>query len=245
MRAAESEFVIFLDSDDYWCDSHGLEEIDTLIDSNVDVLCFASKNYNQDTGALSDDRYDYPQELNAMDSERCLEFMITHDRFNLSAAKKVYRRRFLMDNQLLFEPGIKSEDIEHGLRMVNYLPNYRFLNKKLYVYRHRDNSISATINANHLDDYYYIIEKFASYPYVNENVRKLSLSYLGYQYALLIGYVTIKDSENRKARLKKLKPYAFLLCYPGYPRTEKIYKFCRVFGFNLTRCLLGAMLRTK
>ena len=245
LRAASSEFVIFLDSDDYWSDSHGLEEIDTLLDANIDVLAFASKDYYQKTGTICEDRYDYSSELNDLNPESCLEYMITHDRFNLSAAKKVFRRAFLLDNLLVFEPGIKSEDIEHGLRMANCLPNYRFLDKKLYVYRHRSNSNSTTVNEKHLRDYLYIIQKFASYEYVNERVERLLLSYVGYQYALLLAYVVSSNVKNRQWFMKELKSYVYLFSYPGYPRTEKIYSVYKKFGFYVTAMLLGIYLKTK
>lgn len=245
LKAASSVYVIFLDSDDYWSDSHGLEEIDAIVEPDTDVLAFASKDYNQRTGVITDDRYDYPSELNAMESERCLEYMITHDRFNLSAAKKVFRREFLINNQLFFEAGIKCEDIEQGLRIANCLPHYRFLNAKLYVYRHRENSISTSVDAKHLDDYFYIIKKYASFSYVSENVRRLLLSYVGYQYALLLGYTKKSNTDNKSLLFKELRQYSYLLSYKGYKRTEKVNKFYQVFGLQLTALCLGFYLKYK
>lgn len=245
VKAATTDYIIFLDSDDYWYDKQGLEKIDRLLAPNVDVVFFASKNLDQRTGILTDDRYSYPKEMNELAPEDCLAHMICSDRFNLSAAKKVYSRSFFVNSQLFFTPGIKSEDIEQGLRMANCLPNCRFLDEKLYVYRHRANSRSTTVGAKHLEDYLYIIKKYANFPYHNEHVRQLLLSYLGYQYALLLAYATIRRTGNNKRILKELKPYSDLLTYPGYPRTEMICRLYRILGFRLTGIALGVYLKRK
>ena len=245
IKIADSEFIIFLDSDDYWNDSEGLQKLDKLTSPDVDIIAFSSLNYYEDAKTFSEDRYDYPEKLNHMTPEQCLDYMIKNDRFNVSACKKVFKKSFFVNNKLYYKPGIKSEDIEQGFRMANCLPTYRFLNEKLYVYRHRSNSITTTIDEKHILDYFKTIVTYSNFKYRNENVRELLLSYLGYQYALLLAYTTNTQIKKKEAVLQKLKNYLYLLSYSGYPRTEKIYKLYKRSGFTITRYALGFYLRSK
>lgn len=243
IRNARGEYVIFLDSDDYWYDSQGLDKVDSLMHEDVDVVVFASKNLYCDSGEMIDDRYNYPAELNTMEPQLCLEYLITHDLLNMSAAKKAIRRDFLINNDLFFQQGIRSEDVEWGLRLANNLPRYRFLNEKLYVYRHRSNSVTTTVDEKHLSDYLGIICKFANYNYHNEEVQNSLLSYVAYQYALLLAYVTLLKPSRKKEMLDELKKYIFLFQYTSYPRSKIISTVHRIVGFHGTRYFLALYLK--
>ena len=241
-----SEYIIFLDSDDFWTDNTALERINCLTSPQVDIIVFSSVNYYENSGKTVNDRYDYPEILNTLSSEECIDYMIKHDLFNVSACKRVFKRSFFVTNDLFFKPGIKSEDIEQGIRTANCLPIYKFLNSKFYVYRHRESSISTTVGEKHIEDYLNTIETYANFMgYYNDHIQTVLLSYLGYQYALLLAYFTSTRMKNRQGTLKKLKSFSYLLSYPGYPRTEKINKAYKILGFNLTRFMLAVYLKMK
>ena len=246
LERCTSEYVIFLDSDDFWCDKEGLQKIDSIVCSKeVDVVVFASKDYYEETGEMVDDGYNYPSWLNECSPEECLKGMISHGLLNMSAAKKVYRREFLVDYDLFFEPGIKSEDVEQGIRMINCLPRYAVINEKLYVYRHRKGSISTSVDRKHIEDYIKIIEKYAVYSYTNDSIREYILSYVGYQYALLLAHSEKIHDRALKEKVNSLKKYSFLLKYDKYPRTKKVGIIYSILGFRLTKVLLYLYLKRK
>ena len=245
VRCASGEYIIFLDSDDYWNDVDGLQKLDALIEPDVDIVAFASKNFYSNSGKMLDDRYDYPAVLNTMEPQACLIYMIKHDLLNLSAAKKVIRRQFFLEHDLFFQVGIRSEDVEWGIRLSNCLPKYRFLNEKLYIYRHRSGSITTTIGQKHLEDYLGIIRKYATYKYCNQEVQNSLLSYVAYQYALMLTHVTVRKPENQREMLSELKQYTHLLQYTAYPRVKKISAAYRILGFHGTRYLLALYLKRR
>lgn len=244
-RHAVGEYIVFLDSDDYWNDREGLNKIDALTRPDVDIVAFGSQDYYYDSGRFADDRYDYPIQLNDMEPQECLIYLIEHDLLNLSAAKKVIRRQFLLEQNLFFQEGIRSEDVEWGIRLSNCLPRYRFLNEKLYIYRHRRGSITMTVGQKHLEDYLGIIRKYAKFAYCSQEVQNCLLSYVAYQYALLLTHITVRKPEKQKEMLSELKQYTYLFQYTGYPRVRKISAAYRFVGFHGTRYLLALYLKRR
>ena len=225
------EYIIFLDSDDYWYYDTALEDINSIITSGTDVVIFPAYNLDDSTKDLFEDRYNYSnKDLNNFDSETCLEYMINNGLFNVHAAKKVFNKRFFVSNGLYYKPGIKSEDIEQWIRAVCNMPNYKFLNKRIYVYRNREGSISTTINKKHLCDYYGIIKKYCKYEYPSDRIRALLLSYVAYQYILLSANILRIKPEGYKKMLKVLSKYTFLFKYDSYPRTKKFSQLYHVLG---------------
>ncbi len=246
VKASLGEFIIFLDSDDYWYYDTALEDINDIISSDTDVVIFSSYNLDDSTKKLYDDRYNYSNvELNNYDSETCLEYMISNGLFNVHAAKKVFNKQFFVSNDLFYKPGIKSEDIEQWIRAVCNMPNYKFLNKRIYVYRNREGSISNTINKKHLCDYYGIIKQYCRYNYPSERIRALLLSYIAYQYILLSANTLIIKPKGYKKMLNVFSKYAFLFKYDSYPRTKKVSRLYYVFGYRITIFVISIMLKHR
>lgn len=243
LERAAGEYVIFLDSDDYWAMEDGLAKIDRALQPDTDVLIFAASDFIQTTHKLIPDRYDYPQALNTLDSEDCLMYMIEHDLFNAHACKKVFRKAFLLENGLYFKAGIRTEDVELWIRAVNCLPRYMFLNERIYVYRHRSNSITTSIDAGHLIEFGELIKEISRFTYTNERIRDALLSYDAYQLILLIAHSGKISREDRKQLLEDMAEYRYLLKYRMYPRTRMVSLMIRVLGMNLSQKVLTAYLR--
>ena len=245
LEASDGTYIVFLDSDDYWYSAEDLSKIDSVLSPDVDILIFPSYDLYGNGSDLRADRYSYPSVLNSLGPEECLEYMITHDLFNLHAGKRVFRKGFLTENDLRFQPDTRAEDVELGFRVANALPNYRFLNRRIYVYRHREGSITTTINAQNLYEVAEIVKTYAEFTYANDHIRSLLLSYDAYQLSLLLAHLYKADKSDQRKLLEEMENYQYLYNYRSYPRTKTIALMHRLIGFRMTQKVLSAYLKSR
>lgn len=240
---ATGEYIIFVDSDDYWCAKEALKKISDILEKDkVDIVAFASKTYYENNNTFEDDRYNYPSEMNTLNPKEALKYMISHDLFNVHAAKRTFKKSFLIDNELFYKPGIRAEDIEMYIRCSNCLPSYKFLNEKVYVYRKREGSITTTVDGTHLSEHLETIESFINYPFLNDEIKEYMYSYLAYSLSVVLAHVECVKPDNYKELMKRIKKCCFLFNYTLYPRTKQVSLFYKIFGFKLTGKALGIFL---
>ena len=89
--------------------------------------------------------------------------------------RNLYRKSYLIDNDLFFYERITFEDVEWTPRVIHQANKIRFINIPFYYYRKRENSI---INSN------FTIRKF-------EDITKVSTSLLRYSENLELSYKRI------------------------------------------------------
>ena len=242
LSQALGRYVIFVDSDDYWLYANGLEQIDLLFTEGVDIVAFASMTLDDAAGVLHEDRYSYPALMNQLSPRDCLQYMIVHDLFNVHPGKRAFRKAFLLENKLFFQEGIRAEDIELYIRVSDCLPSYRFLDQKLYVYRQRADSVTSTVDGIHLSEHLGIIEKYLNYPFSDSEIRGWMRSYLAYSLSIVIAHTAFIKPDNAKELDKRIRKCCGLFRYTLYPRTRKIAIFYRIFGYHVTKMLLGLYL---
>lgn len=245
LKIANTPYIIFIDSDDFWKESCALEKFDKILKKyEPDILCFNSYMLNEGDKNYIKTRYNYSLSLNGQEPLKSLQYQISNNIFSISPWAKIIKTKFLTENNLFFIEGLKAEDIEWGMRFLQCLPKYAFSPERAYVYRNREGSCTHTIDKKHIEDYLWIVDTYSSKKY-NSETRDLALSYLAYQYILLmahVGNIKLNDKKNYTSQLKKMN---WLLEYNINPRVKKIYRIYKIFGFNLTKILLSIYLKQK
>lgn len=206
---AQGEYVCFMDSDDYWLDTNALSKIaEKAQDENADVISWGVRRLCN--GEVSDAKPRDFSEYKGLMASDTLYKLVLEGKLHISACLMSVRRFFLLSNKLLFKKGIKSEDIEWGIRMFAFEPSFSFLNESFYVYRiGREGSITATMDYHHLDTYCWIIE--TSIERVNRcdtRTKEALLSYIMYHVLICNALIsrTKLEKKQRDALHKRLKP---------------------------------------
>ena len=143
LGAAQGEYVLFVDSDD-WVEPRFLECLHSSLITHrssptpLDMLCFACR---KDDSGKSDT---LPAEQNdgwSYYNRHVLEARIIPF---VCVWQRCYRRQFLLDNGLRFREGILHEDNEFTPRACLRARTVRVIPDVLYNYRVRPNSIMTT-----------------------------------------------------------------------------------------------------
>lgn len=248
IRIATGDFLMFLDSDDYWENNSSLFSItDVLLKRNdIDVLVFGSKLLYEGQNKLIEDATLYDNKLNTMKNEDALKYLVSNDLLVGSACTKTIKNSFLKNHSLYFQKGIKSEDVEWIIRVANCLPKYYFMNEKFYIYRKgRQGSITSNIDFNHLEGYRKFLKMNQQLDFENKEIKYILTSYISYQYTILCG-LTARLKDKRKYELiNKLKEMDDLLDFDLHPKVQKVKKVYKVSGFYLTVYVLGLYLKLR
>lgn len=233
IQEATGEYVMFVDSDDYIYKTDCLEKLVEVINSSsgvIDLLQYKMVHYfeNSDKYIKLKD-YNINNELSTTEK---LEQMIADGTFSPSACDKLIKLSVIKDNNVYFEKGLLSEDIKWSLNLFLHINNLAVVNESIYVYRQqRKGSITNTVSRKSIESIYSIINYWTNYKFDDSTKKELYLSYLGYQYTILITLVNKKNSD--KELRDKIKKFKWLLKYDNNFKVKLCNKALKIFGLTL------------
>lgn len=250
LEAACGEYVIFVDSDDYWAGPEVLNNLVRVFESSDTSLDFVNFNcrYYYQTDHLLKPWLVYPESvLQGKHKKEVIMALILHGLFPMSACMKLIRREFLEDNRIRFVKGIFAEDIPWFLEILKKCCNFRFVNEYAYVYRKQvEGTISSSFSEKKYNDLFTIVcEETGKIQaeYQDSELKEALLAFMAYEYCILLGMVNHFSGSERKNQLKKLKQYRWLLQYDLNPKVRKVKVLLQLLGARLTRWALFLYIR--
>ena len=233
LEIVTGEYVLFIDSDDFYYDETALASIrEKLSKTPIDILLIGMYKYFQQAGKFEKNRIEkIPESV----GDR-MRFLMQTNQFIASACDKVYSRKLLQKTNIRFTPGQKSEDIEWCIKLLLEKPEIDVLPLNLYVYRKQNTeSITANINQKHIHDIYQVLCKYRAF----ENLYLKH--FLAVQYVQLLAITNLVPSKELREILRGLKKQFSCLRYRWYPYVKTIAKF-KFLGFSLVRRSIGIKL---
>lgn len=237
--SAKGDYLIFLDSDDYWRNDQVLDKINARLNMNhADVLSF---NYVKFTEQAFEKPYfsqinDMPRGLSKKET---LKYQIENDLWIACAWNKVVKRELFSEEKLRFRPGITSEDIDWCLRLALQADYFDYITDVVVCYRQRLTSISKHVTVNKIDMLINNIETCLDILEKNSDKAKLLRPYISYQYGTAVYLVsTIERNEEYKQLLGRLNKNKHVLKWSKNQKIRLLYSMNLVGGFNLVMLLL-------
>ena len=247
LSAASGEYIIFLDSDDYYLSTDFLKAIDEKIaETGCDAVFFRRRRFLQATDTLLPPPAPFP-EMAGMSCGEMLKSLSARDMLDASAALKATRRAFLLENDLFFKKRLFSEDVEWFFRYAPLLQSVATLNFPAYCYRIREGSISHSLTEKNIRDLFSSIESYAEI-IRDSNLENKSalLNYMAYQYYIVLGlcHCVLKGAARREL-FKALRRYRWLTDYSISGKTKKCALLMRLCGVRLSAVILGTYIKEK
>lgn len=170
VQIASNEYIIFIDSDDYW-KSGLLEKVrKRLINKKIDILYFdAECIYENNSAEL---KKEFCEEQYCRVGKISNELMTGAafwaesypEYFIVSACMAVFRRTFLLEHEIRFQEGIYFEDLIFSLQAVLEADQVQYLPEQLYVRRYRTSSIMVSeTTLKKLENYVCMLERICEY----------------------------------------------------------------------------------
>lgn len=244
IEAATGDYLIFIDSDDYWDSDTALDHcMKVSISLDAEVTIFGFKKFYQE----SEESEIVPMTIHPEECHQLLpiEQLLKNNVFTTSACNKLIKASFFNDpSHIRFVKGQLSEDIEYCSQILLLAQRFAVVPENFYVYRQeRRDSISSNIGIKNLTDIATVIEKYINKSKGIEYNLPL-LNYLSLQYILLMTITTFLSYKETKDILRKMKEFWWITKYDWCPYVRQASKV-RWAGFEITRRLLGIYKKIK
>lgn len=162
---ARGEWISFLDCDDTITDSY-FKTLKDYLDKDFEVIEFAYNRLEKNTKSL---RLPYYKTLNRQ--EIILHIEKSTSNFLLYTVRRIYRKKFLINNDIKYEEGLLFEDPIFSLNVFKNLNSLLVIPKALYNYHQNPNSITQQ---KYIEN---ILDVFEKHFYLRKEIKIEGINY--------------------------------------------------------------------
>lgn len=234
---SEGEYILFLDSDDWYCRDNLLEKIYSIIEKySLDCICFRYKTIHKHNIVINKNNGAKKGVYNCKDIALLKEK--TQSPFWHYLWNKCYRKSILSEKNIRFNERMwHAEDVKFNQEFLKYSKSFYIMNDYMYVYNCK-NTTSLTrkdVVANEKKDLIKLWNSIKKeYLYLKDSYEKLEVNDECYKYLqanILLRYDRLLDFCKYNVELLisfKKATYNDSILLECYKNAEKKYKFLKL-----------------
>ena len=232
---AKGDYVIFMDSDDYWDDISSLDTINNIaVQNNSDIITWRYKKYFENNKTfVGNIGYDYTGDV--LDSK-----LFDSKNYIVSACSKAVKFSLIKEHQLYFPRDVLSEDIEWSAKLLSITDKISVSNLDMYVYRQRSSSISHTIGQKNINDIKMQLTNIFMFYQNSIGLKKEMISwFLSNEFANLV--IALTAYNYSRDDIKWIKENKYFLSFAGTKRSKILKIMFNVLGVRLSIFIIGIL----
>lgn len=232
IKEAKGDYILFVDSDDY-IGEESLKSIAEFVNSQsaaVDVVFLeAYKVFPDKTTVSLGNRY-IADEINDKAKSVVMKHLASRPKYPGSACDKLIRTDLITQNNLYFQKGLLSEDIDWITKLLTTAERFAYCDAKYYYYRQgRAGSITNMTGLKNIKDLLSIIGKWASKNEQREFQKEIN-AFMSYEYVIALYIYGGLSKPDREKVKDEIKAYSWLLNCGCTKKVRLVSMLCKLMG---------------
>ena len=245
LDAAHGDYVIFVDSDDFWMKNDCLQQIMYVVEQNSECgfIGFNCSYYYEDNQSFTKWIAYHENITHPIDKNTAMHALVASGTMPMSACLKVISKKMLQENHLYFKKGLLSEDIPWFIDLLEGCGKCMFVNQYIYAYRqNRVGSITTTGGERSFNSLLLILqqeldklEERSFSAQAKDDLR----SFLAYEVCILLAMISSLPAAIQHEKRSEVYKYKWLLAYTSNPKVKKAALINKLFGIRVTEWVLA------
>ena len=155
IESSNGAYLMFADSDDFLNENY-FEVFKNNLKSDVDIYYFYPTSYNEKMDSVGKRHEIYLTRLKEFEISQKKEILF---RFYVPWSK-IFRKNFILENNILFDEVIASNDVMFSLKTAYYSSKSEIIPHEIYVVTESPNSLTNTPTQKNLNSRYNVAKRF-------------------------------------------------------------------------------------